>query len=241
LNHTCFATLDVYMSITVVIPTPVLSKPVGVIKKASPASFFMPRKTGWNTERHDYANIERRETNPRNPSRAPAASISTTTPSNEPAKDTIEVAAPGDPNYDSDHEMKDSPEPTFANTILTEAEKMEAIKQWAAHKAKHTREKKEKNSHVYYYMKREIIYGSFYAEKSSGIKRLQEYRWKCGLCLAHPELLRKPFEVYESKRHGATSGMGPHLKTHRITSDVHFARMNGYSQAIGVLRGMELA
>jgi hypothetical protein len=155
---------------------PVLAKPVGVIKKASPASFFMPRKTGQNMERHDYANIERRETNPQNPSRALTTSILTTTPSNKSAKDTIEAAAPGDPNYDSDHEMEDSPEPTFTNTVLTEAEKMEAIKQWAAHRAKHTRKKKEKNSHIYYYMKREIIYGSFYAEKSSGIKCLQEYR-----------------------------------------------------------------
>ena len=108
---------------------PILSKPVGVIKKAAPASFFTPRKTGRNTERHDYANIERRETNPQNPSRAPAASISTTTPSNESAEDTIEVAAPRDPNYNSNYEMEDPLEPTFANTILTKAKKIEAIKQ----------------------------------------------------------------------------------------------------------------
>jgi hypothetical protein len=48
-----------------------------------------------------------------------------------------------------------------------------------------------------------------------------------------PKLLRKTFSVYESARHGATSGMAKHLTTHEITSDVRFARMNGYSQAIG--------
>ena len=206
---------------------PIQSKPVGVIKKASLASFFTPRKTGQNTERLDYANIQRREANSQNPSQAPPTSITPSTSADESAKDTIEVAVPGDPDYDSNHEMEDSPAPTFAKTILTEAEKIEAIKAWAAHKTKHTRKKRDKNSHVYYYMKRETIEGKFYKARHNGPKCLQEYRWTCSMCLAQPELLRKTFSVYESARHGATSGMVKHLRTHGITSDVHLARMNG--------------
>ena len=53
---------------------------------------------------------------------------------------------------------------------------MEVIKKWAAYKSKHTRKKKEKNSHVYYYMKREIVYRSFFEDKDTRIKCLQEYR-----------------------------------------------------------------
>jgi hypothetical protein len=51
----------------------------------------------------------------------------------------LKLLFPGDPDYDSDHEMEDSLAPTFANTILTEAEKIDAIKTQAAHKSKHTR------------------------------------------------------------------------------------------------------
>src|SRR6266480_6754043 len=109
---------------------------------------------------------------------------------------------------------------------------MEAIKKWAAHKSKHTRKKKEKNSHVYYYMKREIVHGSFFEDKDTRIKCLQEYRWRCGLCLAEPAKNWKPYTVLESKRHGATSGMVEHLKRHRVTAEVHFARMRGYDHAL---------
>ncbi len=52
---------------------------------------------------------------------------------------------------------------------------MEAIKKWAVHKSKHIRKKKEKNSHVYYYIKREIVYRSFFKDKDTRIKCLQEY------------------------------------------------------------------
>ena len=71
--------------------------------------------------------------------------------------------------------MEEPPQPTFASTELTEAQKMEVIKKWAAHKSKHTRKKKEKNSHVYYYIKREIVHGSFFKDKDTRIKCLQEY------------------------------------------------------------------
>jgi hypothetical protein len=155
--------------------------------------------------------------------------MSTPTSANESLADTIEVAQPGDLNYDSDEDMAEPPEPIFENTTLTVTEKMEAIKKWAAHKAKHTR-KKDKNSHVYCYMKREALHGCLYKDKVTGIKCLQEYRWRCGLCLANPEKNWKPYEVMESKRHGASSGMVLHLK-HRITAEVHFSRMRGYNHA----------
>ena len=74
------------------------------------------------------------------------------------------VASPGDPDYDSDHEIIDTPQPTFANTQMTEAEKIEAIKKWAINKEKHTRKKRDKASHVYYYIKREAIDSVFYSE-----------------------------------------------------------------------------
>jgi hypothetical protein len=52
--------------------------------------------------------------------------------------------------------------------MLTEAEKIGAIKAWAAHKTKHTRKKRGKNSHVYSYMKRETVEGKFYEARHSG-------------------------------------------------------------------------
>ena len=107
---------------------PVQSKPVGVIKKASLASFFAPRKTGQNTERLDYANIQCQEANLQNPSRTPPTSTTPSISTNESTEDIIEVAVPRDLDYDSDHKIEDSLAPTFANTILTEAEKIEAIK-----------------------------------------------------------------------------------------------------------------
>ena len=123
---------------------------------------------------------------PQNPPRSNAALISTLISANESPADTIEVAQPKDANYDSDEDIEEPLKPTFANTTLTEAEKIETIKKWAAHKIKHTRKKKDKNSHVYFYMKRETIHGCFYADKATRIKCLQEYRWRCGLCLAEP-------------------------------------------------------
>ena len=209
------------------------TKPVGIIKKISPASFFTPRKTGRNTECLDYANIQRREANLQSPSRAPPTTTTPSKSTDEPAKDTIEVAVSRDPEYNSDHEIEDSPAPIFTNTLLIEAEKIEAIKAWAAHKTKYIRKKRDKNSHFYYYMKREAIEGKFYKARHSSPKCLQEYRWTCSICLAQPELLRKTFSVYKSARHGAMSRIVKHLRTYRIMSDVHFARMNGYSQAIG--------
>jgi hypothetical protein len=40
----------------------------------------------------------------------------------------------------------------------------------------------------------------------------------------------KLWEVYESKRHGATSGMMKHLSTHQNTEGTHAARLRGYTR-----------
>ena len=85
---------------------------------AAAATFFPPRSNTRRENRveHDYNNIERNEVNP----------IATPGPNKPP---------PGDPNYeDSDNEedtiIVDVPAPEFANTNMTEAEKMEAILKW---------------------------------------------------------------------------------------------------------------
>jgi hypothetical protein len=128
--------------------------------------------------------------------------------------------------------MLDIPQPTFTNITMTEEQKMEAIKKWIQNRQKHEKKKREKSSHVYWYMKRTAIPGSFYAEFDGGPKCLQEYRWECRKCLAEPTLLRKNFNMLESNRRGVTTGMGKHLRTHGITTDTHFARVHGYSEAI---------
>jgi hypothetical protein len=135
---------------------PILSKPAKVSKLPPRAQFFAPQSNLCNLDHRDYTNIQRQEVNPQNPPRASTNDNAITT------------ALPSTPDYNSDHEMADSPAPTFANTILTEAEKIEAIKKWAANKAKHTKKKRDKNSHVYYYIKREVVDSEFYTEIPSG-------------------------------------------------------------------------
>jgi hypothetical protein len=115
---------------------------------------------------------------------------------------------------------------------MTLAEKAELIKKWADNKQKHVRKKRDKNSHVYWYMQREAIDGSFYSEHKDGLKIYQEFRWTCTECLRNPYALRKRFQVLESNRRGVTTGMGDHLKTHSITKESHHARINGYGRAI---------
>jgi hypothetical protein len=116
---------------------------------------------------------------------------------------------------------------------MTLAEKAELIKKWAENKQKHVRKKRDKNSHVYWYMQREAIAGSFYSEHKDGLKIFQEFRWTCTECLQNPYALRKRFQVLESNRRGVTSGMEDHLKTHSITKESHHAGINGYGRAIG--------
>ncbi len=78
--------------------------------------------------------IERHEVNPSNPLRASTTSTTFTLPTtlntnNDLSSDTI-VCDPGNLEYKSDEEMPDAPlpRPTFTNIIMTEVEKIEAIK-----------------------------------------------------------------------------------------------------------------
>ncbi|KAM4058309.1 hypothetical protein HRG_006680 [Hirsutella rhossiliensis] len=131
-------------------------------------------------------------------------------------KDTIVCAPPGHPDCESDDDMPDADtsEPPLNSTgsHMTLAEKARLIKKWADNKQKHVRKKRDKNSHVYWYMQREAIDRSFYSEYKDGPKIFQEFRWTC-------------IEV--------TSGMGDHLKSHSITKESHHGRINGYGRAIG--------
>jgi hypothetical protein len=44
--------------------------------------------------------------------------------------------------------MEDLPAPSFTDTNMTEAEKLDATKRWAIHRAKHEKKKRQKNSFV---------------------------------------------------------------------------------------------
>jgi hypothetical protein len=175
----------------------------------------------------NYARIERPQFNPQNPPRvrpdpsttpAPSSTPATSAPSPPPApssplptgEDTIVCAPPGHPDCESDDDMPDAdtPEPPLNSSHITPAEKTELIKKWADNKQKHVRKKRDKNSHVYWYMQREAIDGSFYSEYKDGPKIFQEFRWTCTECLRNPYALRKRFQVLESNRRGVTSGMG---------------------------------
>jgi hypothetical protein len=57
-----------------------------------------------------------------------AAFISTLISANKSPANTIKVAQPKDTNYNSDKDIKEPFKPTFVNTTLTKAEKIEAIK-----------------------------------------------------------------------------------------------------------------
>src|SRR6266536_3330154 len=148
-----------------------------------------------NVAPQDYTTIERHEVNPSNPPRASMTSTTSTLPTtlntNNDLSSDIIVCDPGNLEYESDEEMPDAPlpRPTFTNIIMTEVEKMEAIKKWVLNRERHERKKKEKTSHVYWYMKREVLPGVFYSEFNRGLKYFQEYRWQCRKCLVEPNIL----------------------------------------------------
>ena len=119
--------------------------------------------------------------------------------------------------------------PTFANVELTDAQRAEAILAWKVERRKKIWKESDKSSHVYYYMHRDLVKGVFYAEVAGGPKVKQEYCYTCKKCTT----FHKPFRQLESKRHGATSGMNRHLKSHGITAETHFAYMHRVSTAIG--------
>jgi hypothetical protein len=205
-------------------------------KTSAAADFFAPRIRR-NIPTQNYARIERPQFNPQNPERARPDRSTTSAPSSPfPAfEDTIVCAPPGHPDCESDDDMPDvdTPEPPLSSSHMTLEEKAELIKKWADNKQKHVRKKRDKNSHVYWYMQREAIDGSFYSECKDGPKIFQEFRWTCIECLKNSYTLRKRFQVLESNRRGVTSGMGDHLKSHSITKESHHARINGYGRAIG--------
>ncbi|KAM4054391.1 hypothetical protein HRG_014881 [Hirsutella rhossiliensis] len=201
------------------------------------ANFFAPR-TRRKLPTQSYARIERPQFNPQNPARARPDPSTTPAPSSPPTgEDTIICAPPGHPDCESDDDMPDADtsEPPLNSTgsHMTLAEKARLIKKWADNKQKHVRKKRDKNSHVYWYMQREAIDRSFYSEDKDGPKIFQEFRWTCIECLQNPSTLRKIFQVLESNRRGVTSGMGDHLKSHSITKESHHGRINGYGRAIG--------
>ncbi|KAM4061763.1 hypothetical protein HRG_013343 [Hirsutella rhossiliensis] len=73
-------------------------------------------------------------------------------------EDTIVCAPPGHPDCESDDDMPDAdtPEPPLNSSHMTLAEKAGLIKKWADNKQKHVRKKRDKNSHVYWYMQRKL-------------------------------------------------------------------------------------
>ena len=197
--------------------------------------FFQPRSRRANVVQHDYSNIQREEFIPTNAPRSlfPAGNPPVNPPTNPPANppaNTTDDPPPGADNYvDSDDDMiVETAVPTFTNIEMTQAEKTEAIRKWTVHKQRHEKKKKNKSSHVYYYMHREAVNGSLFPEVEGGPKILQEYKWHCKKCIRDGHLGKK-YTVYESHRKGVTSGMSDHLKTHGITKQTHFARIHGYS------------
>ena len=91
----------------------------------------------------------------------PGANPTASPPANEPP--------PGSDQYqDSDDEdtiVVDVPEPEFPNTRMTEGQKIEAIKKWALGREKIEKRKRDKSSHVYWYMHCELRPGVFYPRR----------------------------------------------------------------------------
>src|SRR6266487_4893380 len=85
------------------------------------------------------------------------------------------------------------PEPEFVNTRMIEDEKIEAIKKWALSREKIEKRKRDKSSHVYWYIHCELRPGVFYleAKDSPRPKVLQEYKWHYKRCLASSHLGQK--------------------------------------------------
>ena len=113
----------------------------------------------------------------------------------------------------------DADQPALTNTVIpmTDIEKAQALMKWRKHKKAHMTKRKAKNSHVYWYMNRELVPGKFYPEYEGGPKIFQQIRWSCSECIRSPLLRGKPYTVLESHRKGVTTGMGNHLKQYYIT------------------------
>jgi hypothetical protein len=214
----------------------------------SAPNFFQPRPRR-NVPTQDYANIERPQFHPSNtanstntPTIEPASSPASNLPLSSPNSSldeapglsiTVEVP-PGHEDYpDDDEEMADtdSDQPPLTDTIIpmTLEEKASALTKWKKNKKAHLAKKRTKNSHVYWYMNRQVVPEKFYPEYEGGPKIFQQIRWSCAECVRKPNSLGKDFVVLESHRKGVTTGMLNHLKNaHHITVDTHFARIRGY-------------
>ncbi|KAH9208028.1 hypothetical protein DL95DRAFT_468133 [Leptodontidium sp. 2 PMI_412] len=103
-----------------------------------------------------------------------------------PDGDTIVVDLHAPYNDDYDSPMPNVPTPTFEDLQLSDDDKRAAILKWKEFRAKVEHKPREMSSHVYYYMQKELVPDSFYAEVKEGPKILQEYRWDCKICLAEP-------------------------------------------------------
>jgi hypothetical protein len=117
--------------------------------------FFVPSSQRPQRSRpaRDYNHMENRggiDPPSANSSTNSAASTSAAgSPSPDGLEDTIVVddtAPPGHDDCPSDDEIENLPAPSFADTTMTDAEKLDATKRWAAHRTKHEKKKRQKNS-----------------------------------------------------------------------------------------------
>ena len=151
------------------------------------------------SQRPDYSRIQRNEVIPTNPSRP---------------KKVVCNSADGD-GYISDEETPSSiPEPPLPE--MTDEERKELIQKWRIDRGTHEKKKRDKTSHVYWYMKRELLPGNFYGDEVISKEKkhekprlhyLQNYRWTCRECIANPIRFQNPFKQFESLCRGTSSGM----------------------------------
>ena len=124
------------------------------------ASFFASCTRVSNQVLRSYS--ERIDENPQNP-------LTTAT---HKATTLEDAPPPGVDDYtdlDNDETITvEIPTPTFANTTMTKAQKLQAILKWTDDFKKHIRKKKDKSSHVYYYMHQETLDSKFYAKEKDG-------------------------------------------------------------------------
>lgn len=86
--------------------------------------------------------------------------------------DTIVVDPHALYNDDYDSPMPNVPTPTFENLQLSDDDKRAVILKWKESRAKVERKPREMSSHIYYYIQKELVPDSFYAEVKEGLKIL---------------------------------------------------------------------
>jgi hypothetical protein len=132
----------------------------------SSASFFAPCPRREGLVLHNYNNIERNEIILSNTLRLAVSLIILFSRLNPTANPLANKPPSSSDEYqdsdDKDIIVVDVPEPEFANIRMTKDKKIEAIKKWAFGKEKIEKRKRDKSSHVYWYMYRELRPGVFY-------------------------------------------------------------------------------